>query len=62
MTYFTFIGFHNRKKSKSNVTIFLIYCDQQLLNHIASILELEVYNREKKFLEAFIVEYKENFE
>jgi hypothetical protein len=48
--------------SKNNVTIFLIHCDQKLLNHIANKLELQVYNREKKFLEAFIIEYDRQFD
>ena len=55
-------SYKNREKSSKNLTIFLIQCDQMLLNNVANELELQVYNRKKKFLDTFLADQAHNYE
>ena len=46
-------------KTRINKTVFLISCDNKLLNTIADRDEMEIYNKKKLFLESFIKEFKD---
>ncbi len=47
---------------EDNKTYFLIYVDDDALNYWADELKLIVFNKEKQFLEQFLVEEKDDFE
>ncbi len=51
-----------RRGEKDNLTIFLLFCDLELLNNIAEEIELMVFNKEKEFIEAFLVSIAHEFE
>jgi len=52
-------GFFNKDEfqgKKGNLTYFLLQLDQNLLNHIADEMNLQIFNTKKQFLDNFLVD------